>query len=190
MSSSRPSQPGVFTPQRLGSLRFSQGNASTLSLSPRTRPKRRPFPVNDTTFDSTYGGGETEMEDEEEWTMLDRMRCWRNDAIGQHLYETARFWGDQICDMSGDANDAFWLAQVHYLMRQYSHAYSLLSSIAHPKRGAPPMIHPVSDPIPQAATQTLNKRNRQHPKSLCRHHLRSLSPNSRSTSTPHLRCEN
>jgi len=28
--------------------------------------------------------------------MVDRMRLWRHDAMMQHLYETAAFWGDKI----------------------------------------------------------------------------------------------
>jgi anaphase-promoting complex subunit 6 len=37
-------------------------------------------------------------EDEEdlEWNTVDRMRLWRHDAMMQHLYETAAFWGDKI----------------------------------------------------------------------------------------------
>ena len=31
-----------------------------------------------------------------EWGMVDRMRLWRHDALMQHLYETAAFWGDKI----------------------------------------------------------------------------------------------
>lgn len=31
-----------------------------------------------------------------EWGMVDRMRLWRHDALMQHLYDTAAFWGDKI----------------------------------------------------------------------------------------------
>lgn len=31
-----------------------------------------------------------------EWGMIDRMRLWRHDALMQHLYDTAAFWGDKI----------------------------------------------------------------------------------------------
>jgi anaphase-promoting complex subunit 6 len=44
-------------------------------------------------------------EDEEEevnWGMIDSMRLWRNDAIMQHLYETAAFWGDKILSWTGE----------------------------------------------------------------------------------------
>jgi anaphase-promoting complex subunit 6 len=37
-------------------------------------------------------------EDDEdiEWGMVDRMRLWRHDALMQHLYDTAAFWGDKV----------------------------------------------------------------------------------------------
>ena len=48
-------------------------------------------------------GEEDSDEDEEEvtWSMIDSMRLWRNDAIMQHLYETAAFWGDKILSWTG-----------------------------------------------------------------------------------------
>jgi hypothetical protein len=49
-------------------------------------------------------GEEDSDEDEEEvtWSMIDSMRLWRNDAIMQHLYETAAFWGDKILSWTGE----------------------------------------------------------------------------------------
>ena len=35
-------------------------------------------------------------EDEQEWGMVDRIRLWRHDALMQHMYETAAFWGDKV----------------------------------------------------------------------------------------------
>jgi len=48
-------------------------------------------------------GEDDSDEDEEEvtWSMIDSMRLWRNDAIMQHLYETAAFWGDKILSWTG-----------------------------------------------------------------------------------------
>lgn len=89
-------------------------------------------------------------EDEEEevnWGMIDSMRLWRNDAIMQHLYETAAFWGDKILSWTGesslslttipsliailmlivDPNDAFWLAQTYFLTGQYLRAERILT---------------------------------------------------------------
>jgi len=36
------------------------------------------------------------------WEMIARMRTWRHDAIHQHLYETAGFWGDKIFTWTGE----------------------------------------------------------------------------------------
>jgi anaphase-promoting complex subunit 6 len=50
-------------------------------------------------------GSEDEGEGEGEevtWGMIDSMRLWRNDAIMQHLYETAAFWGDKIMSWTGE----------------------------------------------------------------------------------------
>jgi anaphase-promoting complex subunit 6 len=37
-----------------------------------------------------------EDDEDVEWGMIDRMRLWRHDALMQHLYDTAAFWGDKI----------------------------------------------------------------------------------------------
>ncbi|KAF6754373.1 cell division control protein 16 [Ephemerocybe angulata] len=53
--------------------------------------------ANDTT--DVFNDSEDDADDEEssyEWGMVDRMRLWRHDALMQHLYETAAFWGDKI----------------------------------------------------------------------------------------------
>lgn len=47
--------------------------------------------------------GELEEEDEDpSWAMIARMRTWRQDAIMQHLYETAGFWGDKVFSWTGE----------------------------------------------------------------------------------------
>jgi len=40
--------------------------------------------------------GEDDEGEGEDWGIVDRMRLWRHDAMTQHLYETAIFWGDKI----------------------------------------------------------------------------------------------
>ncbi|GJJ08566.1 hypothetical protein Clacol_002785 [Clathrus columnatus] len=81
--------------------------------------------------------------DSEEWTMLDRMRLWRHDALMQHLYETAAFWGDKILSWTNNPNDAFWLAQTHFMMQQYSRAERLLTRPfpLHPPLDSPFLSH-------------------------------------------------
>ncbi|KZP00555.1 TPR-like protein [Calocera viscosa TUFC12733] len=63
---------------------------------------------------------------EEGWTAVDRMRLWRHDAMTQHLYESSVYWGDKVLSWTHDPNDAFWLAQAHFLNHEYSRAETLL----------------------------------------------------------------
>lgn len=42
-----------------------------------------------------------EEQEGEGWTMIDRMRNWRNDAMTQHLYSTAGFWGGKVYALTG-----------------------------------------------------------------------------------------
>ncbi|THV04469.1 TPR-like protein [Dendrothele bispora CBS 962.96] len=76
--------------------------------------------------------------------MVDRMRLWRHDAMMQHLYETAAFWGDKILSWTNDPNDAFWLAQTYFMQNQYARAERLLTrpfSTASPRHpSTPPLI--------------------------------------------------
>lgn len=81
-------------------------NRSVLQTSPlRSSPRRhrrakgstgRHPLANDTT--DIFQDSEDDVDDESdyEWGMVDRMRLWRHDALMQHLYETAAFWGDKI----------------------------------------------------------------------------------------------
>ncbi|BGP54532.1 anaphase-promoting complex subunit Cut9 [Rhodotorula sphaerocarpa] len=65
-----------------------------------------------------------------EWTTVDRMRCWRNDAMTQHLYDSAKFWGGKVYGMTGNPDDAFWLAQIHFLTHQFAQAERILTESA------------------------------------------------------------
>ncbi|KAJ2914496.1 hypothetical protein MD484_g5905, partial [Candolleomyces efflorescens] len=90
---------------------------------------RMPHPLaNDTT--DVFQDSEDDADDEYdsyEWGMVDRMRLWRHDALMQHLYETAAFWGDKILSWTNDPNDAFWLAQTYFMTHQYARAHRLLT---------------------------------------------------------------
>ncbi|KAF7973502.1 hypothetical protein HWV62_15008 [Athelia sp. TMB] len=109
-------------------------HASPLRSSPRAyrRPpqsaSRHPL-ANDTTdvFQDSDAEGYDDSDEEYEWGMVDRMRLWRHDALMQHLYETAAFWGDKIVSWTSDPNDAFWLAQTYFMTHQYSRAERLLT---------------------------------------------------------------
>ena len=117
-----------------------------MSVSPRSRPSRRlqrdlapRSRFADDSFASVpspapghkkrHARDEQPFEDDEEeksWAMVDAMRLWRQDALIQHLYETAAFWGDKILSWTGNANDAFWLAHTHFLCGYYLRAERLL----------------------------------------------------------------
>jgi len=135
-------------------------NRSILQVSPirpsPARPLRRAresigrHPLaNDTTdiFQDTVDlseGATDEQEEEVEWGMVDRMRLWRHDALMQHLFDSAAFWGDKILSWTSkpppfrvqrpgtqgrdidDPNDAFWLAQTFFMTHQYARAEQLL----------------------------------------------------------------
>ncbi|KAF5382153.1 hypothetical protein D9615_004247 [Tricholomella constricta] len=122
--------------------------ASPLRSSPRRHRRakeslgRHPHPLaNDTTDVFQESEDDADDESEYEWGMVDRMRLWRHDALMQHLYETAAFWGDKILTWTNDPNDAFWLAQTYFMTHQYSRAERLLTRpfpTAPPKRPSSP----------------------------------------------------
>lgn len=115
-SASKAGAHSSLTHDQLAGLRR-QSNLSTLSLSPN-RPRSTMASATTTgtakpgkaragagaragaagadesrdMFEQDDEGGEG---DEEEG-MVDRMRCWRNDAMTQHLYGTAQFWGAKV----------------------------------------------------------------------------------------------
>jgi anaphase-promoting complex subunit 6 len=95
--------------------------ASPLRSSPRRprRPKdgssRNPHPLaNDTTDIFQDSDDDADDESEYEWGMVDRMRLWRHDALMQHLYDTAAFWGDKIVSWTS-ASRSFNLPRVAHL---------------------------------------------------------------------------
>lgn len=105
-----------------------QSNLSTLSLSPRrpslarssstattTRAPRRGTPLAYATGNGA-GGDRTEddsgflgqsVDEAAPWTMVDRLRNWRNDAMTQHLYDSAKFWGGKVLGITGASPRAF-----------------------------------------------------------------------------------
>ncbi|KAI0087322.1 TPR-like protein [Irpex rosettiformis] len=102
---------------------------SSPAIPRRTKASANRHPLaNDTT--DVFQDSELEDDDEPEgyeWGMVDRMRLWRHDALMQHLYETAAFWGDKVVSWTNDPNDAFWLAQTYFQTHQYSRAERLLT---------------------------------------------------------------
>lgn len=90
-----------------GSDERMEASSSVTRVSPRKRSQReddsllleRPpsHPIEDELDDG-------EGEGERSWGMVDSMRLWRHDAIMQHLYETAAFWGDKILSWTGQSS--------------------------------------------------------------------------------------
>ncbi|KAJ4293404.1 anaphase-promoting complex subunit Cut9 [Kalmusia sp. IMI 367209] len=59
---------------------------------------------------------------------MDRyLREWRQDAVNKHQYETAIFVADKLLALTGDDQDSFYLAQIHFSTGNYSRAQSFLS---------------------------------------------------------------
>lgn len=77
-----------------------------------------------TTTSATNGSGEFDIG---ELSSIERLRLWRHDALMQHLYSTAEFVANKIYSLTGDPNDAFWLAQVYYGRGSYVRAIELLT---------------------------------------------------------------
>ncbi|KAK4053503.1 anaphase-promoting complex subunit Cut9 [Microbotryomycetes sp. JL201] len=126
-----------------------QADLSTLSLSPRrpkssatsgastTRPSKRTSKqqrsrLNQDSFDADADAATDEQAavngDGAPFTLIDRMRNWRNDAMTQHLYSTAQFWGSKVFHLTANPDDAFWLAQTHFLTHQYAQAERILTA--------------------------------------------------------------
>ena len=103
-------------------------NRSVLPASPLRSSPRRPHRghrknassqqgqhplANDSTADVFSNQEDTEDDsgdadgDDVEWGMIDRMRLWRHDAMMQHLYETAAFWGDKILSWTSGCTTTF-----------------------------------------------------------------------------------
>ncbi|WVF72592.1 hypothetical protein IAT40_007410 [Kwoniella sp. CBS 6097] len=125
----------VRTRSRLGEVSPDREAEQARARTRRTSPRKRTQDLRDIRSDEeeevahvqqgTSGpGGE---EEERTWSMVDSMRLWRHDAIMQHLYETAAFWGDKVLTWTADPNDAFWLAQTHFLTGHYLRAEKLLT---------------------------------------------------------------
>ncbi|WWC63108.1 uncharacterized protein I303_105708 [Kwoniella dejecticola CBS 10117] len=118
---------GATSPER--DQRIQTGLEGKRRTSPR---KRNPNSRTDGDNCAQHTAGEDDEDGDEDgvertWGMVDSMRIWRHDAIMQHLYETAAFWGDKLLSWTGDSNDAFWLAQTHFLTGHYLRAEKLLT---------------------------------------------------------------
>lgn len=74
---------------------------------------------------------DVDVDQEETASTLTRLRRWRQDAMQQHLYDTAIFWGSKVLSLETTAaafNDAYHLAQCYFYTHQYARAEQLLTS--------------------------------------------------------------
>lgn len=99
-------------------------NRSILPSSPLRSSPRRPQRTRDRhplatehtdVFQDTLGDDEEEYE----WKMVDRMRLWRHDALMQHLYDTAAFWGDKIMSWTSTCPSFGYCASPHIWEHTY-----------------------------------------------------------------------
>lgn len=99
---------------------------------------------------------------ESQTRLAGRMRRWMHDAMKQHMYETAIFWGRHVVAMertftaSNTAtdtayNDAYWLAQAYFLTHQYDRAEQLLTTPL--RSGAVDATASPGDTLPRTAPQ-------------------------------------
>lgn len=86
-------------------------------------------PLTTTTLTTTTTSAANDMNDLDisDLSSIERLRLWRHDALMQHLYSTAEFVANKIYTLTGDPNDAFWLAQVYYSSGSYVRAVDLLT---------------------------------------------------------------
>ncbi|WFD33373.1 anaphase-promoting complex subunit Cut9 [Malassezia cuniculi] len=85
-----------------------------------------------------------------------RLRRWMHDAMKQHLYETAIFWGRQILMLETTNmafNDAYWLAQAYFFTHQYARAEQLLTT---PLRYGANVDTTVWEPTPASTSDALH----------------------------------
>lgn len=94
----------------------SGGSGRTVTMIPKDAPRTRsrlaeessPEPIRRSPRKRTQTDEQADVDEDEEadsertWSMVDSMRLWRHDAIMQHLYETAAFWGDKILSWTGE----------------------------------------------------------------------------------------
>lgn len=82
--------------------------ASPLCSSPRvprrTKTSTSRHPLATDTTDVFQDDASEHPSEDLSFTIVDRMRLWRHDALMQHLYDTAAFWGDKIVSWTSESS--------------------------------------------------------------------------------------
>ncbi len=97
----------LFDPSR-SVLQTSPVRSPRISRRTKTTGSRHPL-ANDTTDVFQDDADDEGDEDAPEWGVVERMRLWRHDALMQHLYDSASFWGDKILSWTSE-----WLARCSF----------------------------------------------------------------------------
>ncbi|KAK4058555.1 anaphase-promoting complex subunit Cut9 [Microbotryomycetes sp. JL221] len=128
-----------LSPRRVAASRSTTSGASTTKAARRNPKSSRTRPVEprsenggDDIQDESHANRAADDDDDDTnvpFTLIDRMRNWRNDAMTQHLYSTAQFWGGKVFHMTGNPDDAFWLAQTQFLTHQFAQAERVLTTV-------------------------------------------------------------
>ena len=121
---------GMDTFQAIGSSplgRKTLAPMTTSSTVPLPQSNATPLPKSNAAILTTTTNASTTDIDVSELSSVERLRLWRHDALMQHMYGTAEYVGNKVYSITGDANDAFWLAQAYYYQGVYPRAISLLT---------------------------------------------------------------
>ncbi|KAF9204185.1 anaphase promoting complex subunit cdc16 [Haplosporangium sp. Z 27] len=113
----------------VGNLGPGSGSIFDVASAPNSIGNRLSLPGDQAGYDNSYSSAIdffAPAEIHRERSTVDSMRAWRTDAMHQHMYKTAAFWGDKVLSITDDSNDVFWLSQVYYLMGEYGRAINLL----------------------------------------------------------------
>lgn len=82
--------------------RAGPSNGPARLVPAETRHTRSRSRLSEVMDEDGLGTSGDEFDDVERWGMIDSMRQWRQDAIMQHLYQTAAFWGDKLYSWTGE----------------------------------------------------------------------------------------
>lgn len=131
-----------FVPSPSVKRLFNSPNYSILSASPQIAKRAVDLDLN-LNYDDSIDNSINLLPQDTSTQLIDKLRLWRHDAMMQHLYTTAQFWGDKCLHLTNDPNDAFWLAQIYFYTHSYLRAEQLLTNPFH-MDGEPVRLYQIS----------------------------------------------